>query len=221
MKLLSVGLARSIWYFNIRDLNPEGISLFPAIRSLIERYKFTNVPSPQELIEQKPDGAFMFKGGEFTNSADKLLVVTLTAYEWGLIADTMSSTQDSDAFLADMLNHLSETFNLLRHEQIIRKINYVSHLNVSTDKSLELINPKLKEISKYLTNNVVGHKNVPFQTGGIHFWPDQIYPVHATPFSLDRAAGIPFAENRYFSASPLQTDKHIELLDKLEVILAS
>jgi hypothetical protein len=162
-----------------------------------------------------------FIGGEFTNSEGDTLTVNFTAYNYGLMADTVSSTKNSDAFLSDVLNRLTEICNLPRYEQVIRKKHYFSQLNISTDKSLELLNPKLKEISQYLTNNVEGHDNVPFQVGGFSFWPDQVRAINPPPFSIERVATIPFSENRYLSNSALQTDKHLELLEKLENVLSS
>jgi len=219
MKLISVKLARSIWYFQFSDLNPKGKSLFPVMHSISELYKFKSTPSPQDIMTENV--AREFKGGEFTNDEGDTLAVKLTVYDWGLVADTISSTHSSDAFLSSMLNRLSERFDLVRYNQLIKKITYVSQLFVSMDKSLELINPKLKEISQYLTDNVIGHSNVPFQTDGISFFPDQIRPVNPTAFNIERALGTPFSENRYISNSALQTDKHLELLGKLEELLGS
>jgi hypothetical protein len=39
-------------------------------------------------------------------------------------------------------------------------------------------------------------------------------------FSLERKAGSPFKENIYFSAAPLQTAAHLELLQSIETTLA-
>jgi len=217
MKLLSIKLARSIWYLNVRDYNAKGLSLFPALRSIVELCKFKKVPSNEELLTENPK--LEFKGGEFINQNNEAFAVALTVFEWGLIADTISSTQNSDAFLSQMLNHLSEKFNFIDYERVLRNKNYVSHIHVSMEKSLQLVNPKLEEFSQYLTNNVIGHGNVSFEVGSIGFWPDQIRPIHAAPFSIERESGVPFSENSYLSVAPLPTDQHIELLTRLENIL--
>ncbi len=220
MKLLSVNLARSFWLCHLDEFNPKGKSLLPAIlRMLAEIYKFRNMPSPQSSLDDK--SGITFVDGEFTNSEGDTLMMNFTAYRYGLMADTKSSTQYSDAFLFDMLNRIIETFNLVKDDQIIRKKTYFSQLYISTDKSLELINPKLKQISQYLADNVLGQVSVPYEVGGISFWPDQTHSPIPPPFSIERAAAAPFSENRYISSSALQTDKHIELLNKLEDILGS
>jgi hypothetical protein len=87
------------------------------------------------------------------------------------------------------------------------------------DKSLEVINPKLKQISQYLSNTVEEGNRI-FQFGGVSFWPDPVGKVDPNPFTFERAINVPFSENRYYSAAPLPTDKHLELLDVLESILS-
>ena len=118
-----------------------------------------------------------------------------------------------------MYTKFSELFKMPPRESIIRRRAYLSQLFVSTDKSLEMINSKLKLISEYLSNTVEQGENV-FQLGGISFWPDQINKVSPAPFTFERTVGVPFSENRYYSAAPLPTDKHLELLDKLESIFS-
>jgi len=209
-----------MWICHVRDFNPKGKNLVIPMLSLLEElYKFQSMPSPKDVFDENVES--VFKAGEFTNSEGDTLTVTLKFFLWGIVADTASSTQNSDAFLSDLLNRVSEIFNLVPYEQVIRKRTYLSQLSVSTDRSLELINPKLREISQYLTDNVAGYNNVPFETGGISFWPDQILPVHPSPFSLEREVAMPFSEKRYISNSALQTDKHLELLNKLEVLLGN
>lgn len=218
MKLLSVNLARSIWLGPISDFNPRGASLdgilFPF---LVNTYKFRKFP-PLTEISDLSKGA-KFENGEFNIGGDCPIIVNLTFYNDGVIADTGSSTIHSDAFLEDMYNRFSELFKIPPYQSIIRKVVYVSQLFVSTDKSLEVINPKLKLISEYLSDTVEQGGRV-FQLGGISFWPDQVDKVNPVSFSFERTLNVPFSENRYYSTAPLPTDKHLELLDKLESILS-
>jgi hypothetical protein len=58
-----------------------------------------------------------------------------------------------------------------------------------------------------------------FELGGISFFPDQISKTNPAPFRFERLLEVPFIEDRYYSVAPLQTHKHLELLDKLEAIL--
>lgn len=218
MNLLSINLARSIWLGPINDLNPRGISLdrilFPY---LIDTYKFKKYPSLAEPLDITK--GLEFRDGEFAiDEESKPIRITLTIHTDGLVVDTRSSTNHSDAFLEYSFSQFSEIFKMPPFQSVMKRRLYLSQVFVSTEKSLELLNPKLKQISKYL-NQYFG-KDKSFQVGSISFWPDQKDKSPAMPFTFERAINVPFSENRYYSVAPLQTDQHLELLDKLEKILS-
>lgn len=219
MKLLSVNLARSLWFCSTAELNPRGLNLYPIIIPLLlDLYKFKKYPSEKEVHDET--AGVKFENGEFISTDGMPIVINLIVFTDGLMAETRSSTQDSDAFLTEILTRLSEDYNLPHYEQIIRRKNYISQLYVETNKSMESLNPKLREISKYLSNNVVGFGEATFEVGGISFWPDQRNAIKPINVSFERVLNVPFSENKYFSAAPLQTEIHLELLDKLENILS-
>lgn len=218
MKLLSVNLARSLWFCPVQEMNPRGKSIYHIIPYLIDRYKFKVFPSEKEVPDETK--GIKFESGEFLTRTNDLIGIGLTIYADGLVADSRYSTDESDAFLTDMLINLSKEFSFPHFELLIRRIGYVSQLYVSNDKSLELINPKLKNISEYLSNNVKGFGEILFELGGISFWPDQTKINKPFAFSFERVLNIAFSENRYYTAAPLQTEKHLELLDMLENILS-
>lgn len=218
MKLLSVSLARSTWLCHLADFNPRGLNLYPLITpSLVDLYKFKKFPLKDDILNETE--GVKYESGEFKTDRGDTIYINLTIYFDGLSVDTGSSTEDSDAFLVDILTRFTVDFSLPFYENIIKNKRYLSQLYVTTGKSFELINPKLKEISGYLSDNVSGFGEVSFETGGISIWSDQIKATNPPAFSIERAITIPFSENRYLSTAALQTDKHIELLDKLESIL--
>jgi hypothetical protein len=219
MKLLSIFKARSIWLGHLDDFNPLGINLFPIMTSvLVQTYKFIKFPTYDDFKKDKKPDSLVFEFGEFQNFKNLSIGIGLTIHPDGFVADTNSSTVDSDYFLADMLNRVSEAANLPLYKEIIQKQLYLSQLYVTTDKRIEIINPKLKQISKYLSDNVEEDKS--FEVSGLSFWPDQTSKVNPAAFTFERALNVPFAENRYFSTAPLPTDKHLELLNKLEKLLS-
>ncbi len=214
MKLQSINLARSIWLFPVMFLNPKGKNIYPIIPWLVDLYRFKTIPSQTEI----PDftKGVKFGEGEFINSAGDSIIFNFEAYNDGLIVDSRSSTIDNDVFLNEMLNNLSEIFELPNYKGILRKKAYISQVYVSTEKHLEILNPKLKELSGYLTSNIENHS---YEVGGISFWADQTLAINLPPFTFERVANIPFSEKRYYSSCGLQTDNHLELLNKLEDIL--
>lgn len=219
MQLLSINLARSLWFCNLLEINPKGLNLYPIIIPLlVDSYKFKKYPSAQELLDEA--AGLKFEYGEFIPKDGNPIIINFTIFSDGLVADTRSSTKDSDAFLAEILTRFSEEFDVPDYKHIIRRIGYVDQLYVTTNKHLELINPKLREISNYLSQNISGFGEISFELGGMTFWPDQKYILKPFNFIFERVLNVPFSENKYYSAAPLQTDKHIELLDKLESILS-
>lgn len=217
MKLLSVNNARSIWLGHLSDLNPCGINLFPAIVPLlVDTYKFIKYPTLQD--SSNPKDGLKFEQGSFEESQGFPLSINLTIYNDGIIADSCASTDHTDSFLKDMLTRFDEIFKMSKYEEIINVKKYLSELFVTTSKSLELVNPQLKLISEFLSANVEQDQH--FEVGGISFFPDQTIKNNPPAFRFERAVNALFSENRYYSLAALQTCKHIELLDKLEAILA-
>ena len=219
MKLLSINLARSIWLGPMIDFNPKGLYLYPSVISLlVGTYKFKKVPSPSDVLDLTKGVAF--ENGEFRIDEKASVVIHVTIYNDGVVATASSSTEHADAFLLDAFSLFSTKLGLPDHKQILKRKVYASQLFVSTNRSLELLNPKLAQISKYLSNNVEeGDKT--FHVGGVHLWPDQIIGKNnPPPFTFERAAGAPFSDKRYFSSAPLPTHKHLELLEQIEAILS-
>ena len=219
MKLLSVDLARAIWLGHVEDFNPKGINLYKfMLPFLIDTYKFKKVPPTLESIDQSKGISFEF--GEFEAAGeDYPVTITFTVYPGGFSADSRSSTRNSEAFLIDLFNRFSQVVRIPHYESIIKKKAFVSRLYVHTKKSIELLNPKLSQLSEFLSHNVEDG-TVTFQTRSISIWPDQTAKVPPLHFTFEPTVGDPFSENRYFSVAPLPTDRHLELLDKLESILS-
>jgi hypothetical protein len=222
MKLSTVRQARSIWLLYIAELNPRGHSLFTLVPQIIAKYKFLVHPDFNKIDDFDFNKGIKFSDGSFQKDPENSIEIALTIYNDGFLADTRSSTKDSDAFLDEFLTWLSSEFNLVPYQEILRNKLYVSELWVHTDKLLNTLNPKLENFAKKITSMVEGHGHHPiaYEPTGIIFNTD---PVLNPPgaFRFERIVDLPFAENRYFSGASLQTDAHLELLEELESILSS
>ena len=218
MKLLHVLTARAIWLGDLNDLNPKGINLLPIIIPLlVEKYGFLKYPSPDDIASSDPKDGMKFVKGQFAYDGIPI-AVDLTIYNDGFVATSCATTVHTDAFLEDMLSSFDETFNMSNHEDVIKKKIYLSELFITTDISLEEINPGFKLISQYLSDNVDDCKT--FEMGKISFVYDQTTKSNPSPFVFERASNVPFSEKRYYSIAPLQTHQHLELLNKLEEVLS-
>jgi hypothetical protein len=213
MKLLSVGLARSLWFIDLSELNPGGKDIFTeVVPTLIEDYKFKVYP--------KPDGDFKegmkFTNGVFTNrKGDTLGGATLTVWTDGIAADTYSSTKDSDEFLEEALGILPE-IGFVYDPAMVRRKAYLSQLNVRCSKDLNILNPKLADFAGKISSVA----QIPFGISAIEFWPDQTQLLKPANFSFQKKIGEPPSGDRYWSQAGMPTDKHVELLEELEAILS-
>lgn len=221
MKLLSVQRARSIWFVNLMDLNPRGYNLLSIIPAIIEKYKFQSFPTKWEELDLTKGVKYL--GGTFQKDSRHDISVELNIYSNGLFADTRSSTEDSDAFLDELLTWITAEFDLVPYQEILNSKVYISELNMQTDSHLNALNPKLTAFANRLTSLIEGHENHPiaYETVGIYLWTNPIITNPPGGFRFERVEGAPFNENRYYSAAPLQTNLHLEMLEELEKILTN
>src|SRR5207248_11230692 len=95
MQLLNVITARSVWLFDIAELNPRGKALFPDLFEwLKEAYDFQKVPS--SLTDVDDTKAFVFSNGQYQAKEEIFVHVELKIYNDGLMANTQSSTRDTE-----------------------------------------------------------------------------------------------------------------------------
>lgn len=219
MELLSVNLARVVWFVPARDVNPRGLNgwntLFPA---LIERYKFVSYPKKEESFNPNREPGEKFIGGEFLNAQGMPIMLHFTSYDDGIVADTRSSTQDSENFLIEFSQWIVSDFGLTFRPEMIRSKGYVSELYVTSDGSLSNLNPQLQRFADRVSSLIEGHREpIPYETSGISFAATTEFKPAS--FIFERATDTLFPENRYYSKAPLHTDVHLTLLNELEEIL--
>jgi hypothetical protein len=213
VKLLTVQLARTVWTFDVAETNPRGKNIFwDLVPALIERFEFKKYPQEGGDFSK----GMIFTLGSFTNRNDDEIQVGLTIWSDGVAADTYSTTADSDEFLDQVAKLLPEAGYAFEPVMIQRKA-YLSQLFVKCEKHLSELNPRLTEFARKLSG-VSGDRTI--QPAAIEFWPDQEHTHRAANFSFQRKSGAAFADNRYWSQAGLSTEKHLEMLEELELILS-
>src|SRR5258708_2819668 len=111
MQLLNVNTARSAWLFDTAELNPRGKALFPDLFEwLKDAYDFQKIPSSMTDVDDTK--AFVFSTGQYQAKEEIFVNVELKIYNDGLVANTQSSTRDTDRFLEDVLISASAEFSL-------------------------------------------------------------------------------------------------------------
>ncbi|MGH9790430.1 MAG: hypothetical protein ACRD5W_04400 [Candidatus Acidiferrales bacterium] len=209
MELLNVVTARSAWLFDIAELNPRGRDMTALIYWMREKYSFQQAPKSGTDVDDTR--ALAFKLGTFR----QVHVADLKIYNDGVIATTISSTDDTDSFLEDALRSAATDFGLAYRPQTVARKLYQSELNVRSDKMLNL-NPKLPEFAAKISK-VYPSGNVQFDFAGVGFWPDLIFtPLANMPFVFERKNNTLPQDRKYFSKAPLETKKHLALLEEFE-----
>jgi hypothetical protein len=224
MKLLNIKAARSVWLFDLQDLNPRGKDIMDDLVDWIkDAYNFKTAPDVSSAIQAVSTGAapqtFAFKGGHFQVREEIFIEVSLEIYNDGLVAQTQSSTHDTDFFLEDLLTSAAKAFGLDYHPSIIREKLYVSEVHVKSEVGLEKLNPYLTTFEQKL--QAVIPRCGSFRAAGLTFWTEPNASGRHLIFALERQLGKSFAEQRYFSTAPLHTDEHLALLNELEQTLSS
>jgi hypothetical protein len=211
MKLISVQLARSTWLADINEFNPRGLNMFAdLVPHLVESYKFKTVPQETDDFSK----GMKFGRGEYVTESGEPLMVELTLYNDGVVADTNSSTTASDEFLEDIAKSLP-SLGLSFDSEMIRRRLYISQVFVKSVVDMDAAFAKLKAFSARLSD-LVGS---PYDFSAFELWPNPNQVVKPANFSFQRRQGD-IAGDRYWSQAALKTDKHIELLRELEAILS-
>lgn len=238
MKLLHTKLARSIWLFDIRDLDPNGTEILGELIAWIKgRYKFASAPdpsnpvptptppsvpaSPQAQRGQAP-GGLLFERGRFVTKEQPISITSLRIYDDGLVVDVASSTADGDLFLSDLMNGAVTQFRLAQNPDVPSRRLYLSELIFRSDMELEALNQHLTSFARSLPSNVGGGRTLPFRVGAIAFWSEPNDAGQHRLIRIERQISKPFSEQRFFSDAPLPTDEHFQVLERFEqLVLAS
>jgi hypothetical protein len=213
MKLLSVPLARTVWIFDIAEVNPRGKNVFvDLVPALVSAYRFTRFPKQGDDLKE----GMKFGAGTFENSTGDDVQVGLTIYDDGFVADAFSSTRDTDEFLGHAVKLLPE-HGYAFDPSMVRKRKYLSQVVVRCSGQLASLNPKLGAFAKRIADVGGGEA---FRCAAIEFWPDQSRVDKPANFSFQKRAGDNYGDDRYWSQASLPTEAHIELLGELEAILS-
>ena len=215
MNVLYVGLARTIWLFELALLNPTGMSLKGVIEEIGKRYRFAQAPKNElDFDEQR---SLSFKAGTFTGARKVPIMVGLNIYSDGWAADTMSSTDEATEFLNDLMKWLNDTYGLAVPKE--RRVNYLSQIDFQSEMSLINLNRRLEAFAENL-ENLAKSAGKHYEVGSIQLWTEDIgKPGSSAPVKIERKISAPFSANHYFSQAPLPTKAHMELLNEFEAIL--
>lgn len=220
MKLIYVDAAKVTWLFDTRLVNPKGLNQALLFNGLKEQYKFAKVPAHGDDTK---NNALVFEHGAFVRANGDSIHVKLSIYNDGIVAETISSTDDALEFIKSLSAWAASANFSLPSEGVVR-MGFVSQLRVSCETPISAINPKVESLCRLLESRLQNLDNKPrtFDLGGLHFFSEDISkPLAPIPFKFERSYGVPFSDNEYFTQAPLRTEDHLDLLEALESLLKS
>lgn len=218
MKLLAVSLARVSVFTDIYEWNPQNrISFREFTQAFVERYGFMKWPQTVEEFDLQK--GVVFQLGMLGNQS----IDSVTMFTKGVVIDTRSSTEDGERFILDAAEWAGQFFGTERDPQRISRKFFLSELSFYSEKPLDLLNTKLRDFAARLGEAVSRYAHEPhtFEPTGIIFSSDPPTRLGTLHLRIDRLAGSPFWENKYFSSAPLPTNEHLAFLADFESILQS
>lgn len=210
MELSKIITARSIWLFDIDELNPRGRRVEPIFEALKARYRF---------VEAAPDekkSGYIFKKGIFGSGQAELDIDSLDIYKDGVVLNTRSDTIRSDAVLEDAFSWLWSEHGLGSESFSAKpKRLYVSELvvhcpGVNLDKGLGILLTLKESIAK-----ATGAPAPQIESQAVVFGSSD----RRNLFTFERRVGEPFSTEKYFSSASMRTADHLELLAKVTSLL--
>ena len=214
MKLLAVRSAKSIWLIPIYFLNPMGRNTRSIVEATKARYGFLKSPFDFPLPPKENEG-LKFLSGAFNTKSGEVQIKSMTLHLDGIVVETSSSTDDSDAFLEDVSIWMNTEYGLPKYSELPINRLYTSELNLYFEVAPAIFNPKLaafmEEVSKAISTDATG----PSAFLDFKLETDQTRGKVKT-FTLEREINIPIEEKRYYSFSPTKTSVHVQLLEMFE-----
>lgn len=212
MELLSIVLARASLLCETGSLDPFGrMSSAEVFTQIKDRYSFVFVP------QRSGENADPDKGIEFgSGRLGEIVIDKLTVFTNGIVVDTRSSTDNSEAIASDLLAIATE---LLGSKVVVERRHFANQITFRSQMNLAKMNPVLSEICEDIERSMAVDFKQSFvaEPVGVIITTDTTQTRFApTKFTIERRADTPFFENIYFSNSPFRTARHLEWVEKFE-----
>jgi len=217
MKLIAVGLARLTALTETTEINPRNqVSVPQLIHALVERYGFLKYPKTIE--EYDPSKGIVFGLGRINN----INIDRVEFYFVGIVIETRSSTDDCEAVLQDLIQVVQRLVGIeYKPLQEPRKF-FLSEVSFHSELDLNGLNAAFSSLLPKISGLVSSYarQEFKFETVAVLSTPDLANTkLGPSLFRVDRLAGVPFRDQKYFSSAPLPTKDHLNILEEFEKAL--
>ena len=189
MKCLSVISARCTWLFNLNELNPKGLRLFPQLTdALTEAYDFDDQPddAPLEPGTDKAQPGLKFKNGQF-EIGDGAVRVALELYDDGIIGESAVSTEVTSLFLQHAIDWATKSFELTFDHQLITNRIHGSEVVVQFSSRLSEALQPLSAFADLLSETAFSRPLQNYFPSGVTFEA----AGGGAPFTIEKRANTP------------------------------
>ena len=214
MERIIIALARVVSLLDVPAVDPRGqTSTSEGIKLLAARYSFLKIPQTLEEMDFQK-GVDLSVGTMGGINIDKM-----TLFGNGIVVDTRSSTDDCDAVIKDLLGFVKESFGAT--VQSARRM-VLSNITFSSNMQLARLHPILGNIADKVAASVsrdYGQSLIiepSLVAIGIDLSQLKLQP---SAFTVERRADTPFFANTYFSAAPIRTEDHLNLIQEFEAAI--
>jgi hypothetical protein len=211
MEFVSSEIGQSLQLIHMDEVRPlRGGTFVPdMVAELVRRYRFQSFPTKVE-----PNQPAKFEYGVREFGGITIPIGSLEVYTDGILVNTIN-TDDSDAILDDFLPWALELFKL-REPRTWLPRRYQSRIIVDFGNSAgETFFKNFVDLGKIVTRTFGSERDLGITQ--ISFGP---HPAGELPYlytwTFQPRVGQPYVPNRYFSAAPLSTPVHFEMLVALE-----
>jgi hypothetical protein len=215
MKLIATEHGQVLHRFIAEEVRPpSGLYLPDILRGIAERYAFVTLPNLPDALKE---GA-KFNQGRFITGARTIEIKTLGLFSDGVLVVTLN-TDDAIIVLEDIMSWIKEHFGF-RQALTPQPRQFASSIVVefegSIDRALEALQELKNAFSAMLRASYGWSLEIEASRIALACDPTKLPPQRTAELTIERRVGLPFSQNRYFSAAPLSTGVHLELLDGFE-----
>ena len=207
MNFVSPEAGQAIQLFLIDEVRPlrGGPFLPDVIMNVVRRYRF--VSFPKEFV---PGQGLKFEHG-VADEATGIAINGLEIYNDGIIINT-THTDDADIVMDEFLGWVRSELKLREPQTRIPR-RYYSRVVVEFEAGLDNFIKKFETCSATVAQ-ALGVSN-PIHVARMVFAADPSSQA-LTSWQIEPRLGVPFEAKRYFSAAPLSTNAHLDMLAALE-----
>jgi hypothetical protein len=214
MEIVSLESGRTTWLFPVEEILPLGGADGPNIVAAIAgRYRFTHPPANPTREDIEKNG-LKFLGGQMTRDGGIANIIEFTVFNDGLVS-VSTSTERAEAFLQDIYEFLVSEYAFRKISSNVKKVN-LSTVVIDFESSLNglIRDYKTDLIARHL--NSIDGSDYPVELARMDFVLNkdpEFRPPNVPRFTIEKRANTAFSQHRYYSSAPIQTAKHLEILE--------